>query len=143
ISAMVLSELGRGYAPCIRAALESRGFDGARVASTALGQALTFLRCLVVQHHVHALLRRAKSAVLVSAVSQVELPRSAAKRPGGSGPPSAEAPEPVDLLEVASLVERLPQIAEVKTQQSWEWPQDPPAAAENVSLLTLVEAVLV
>jgi len=142
VSAMVLSELGRGYEDCARMALAGRGFGGARVAVAPLQPALAFLRCLVVQHHVHALLRRAKSAVLVSAVSQVELPRSAAQ-PGGPGAQGDEPPEPQDLLEVEALVERLPQIAEVKAEQSWEWRQDLPADTKNGSLLTLVEAVLV
>jgi len=142
VSALVLSELGRGYEDCARAALASRGFGGARVAVAPLQPALAFLRCLVVQHHIHALLRRAKSAVLVSAVSQVELPHSAVQ-PGGPGVQGDEAPEPRDLLEVEALAERLPQIAEVKTEQSWEWRQDLPTPTKNASLLTLVEAVVV
>jgi len=139
ISAMLLSELGRGYGPCIASALERRGFNGARASSGPLSQALTLLRCLVVQHHVQALLRRAKSAVLISAVSQVELPAA----PAGARPRHDEAPEPHDLLEVERLAERLPEIAEIKAEQSWEWHQAPPPGAEKRSLLTLVEAVLV
>ena len=141
ISAMLLSELGRAYQPCVRAALESRGFSAALVDMPRLLHALTFLRCLVAQHHIQALLRRAKSAALISAVSQVELVGPAPKKGGGSGPHDGQAPEPQDLLEVERLVERLPQIAEVKAQQSWEWRQDLSAGAEKRSLLTLVEAV--
>jgi len=143
VSAMLLSELGRGYDPCVRAALQARGFGGARVGTGPLLHALTFLRCLVVQHHIHALLRRAKAAALISAVSQVELGGPARKNGAGSGPHDDENPEPQDLLEVERLVERLPQIAEVKAEQSWEWRQDLPPSAEKRSLLTLVEAVLV
>jgi hypothetical protein len=143
ISAMVLAELGRGYGACVAAALERRGFGGALPSTGPVAKALTLLRCLVVQHHIHALLRRAKSAALISAVSQVELSAAAAKRSSGAGPHPDETPEPEDLLEVERLVERLPQIAEIKAEQSWEWRQDPPPGAEMRSLLTLVEAVLV
>ncbi len=136
ISAMLLSELGRGYAACISALLAARGWDGQAVSRAPLAPALTFLSCLVEQHHIHALLRRAKSAVLVSAVSTVQL-RS------GSGTKPAPVGEPTDLLCVERLIERLPEIAEVKAEQSWEWRQDRPAGDEKPSLLTLVEAVLV
>jgi hypothetical protein len=143
VSAMLLTELGGGYGPYIAAALERRGFSSARASAGPLTQALTLLRCLVAQHHIHALVRRAKSAALISAVSQVELPAANSKQGAGAGPRPDATPEPHDLLEVERLVERLPQIAEVKTEQSWEWRQDPPPGAEKRSLLTLVEALLV
>jgi hypothetical protein len=136
ISAMLLSELGRGYSRCISAALTARGWDAQAPERAPLGQSLLFLRSLVAQHHVQALLRRAKSAVLISAVSEVEWR-------GGPGNKGEAAGEPSDLLSVERLVERLPEIAEVKAEQSWEWRQDQAPAAEKRSLLTLVEAVLV
>jgi hypothetical protein len=136
VSAMLLSELGHGYAPCISEALAARGWDTQAPNRAPLSLSLAFLRCLVTQHHIHALLRRAKSAVLISSVSQVEWR-------GGPGNKGAAAGEPTDLLSVERLVERLPEIAEVKAEQSWEWRQDPPAGAEKRSMLTLVEAVLV
>ena len=136
ISAMLLSELGHGFGRCIQSALKARGWDFEATEREPLAPALELLRCLVAQHHVHALLRRAKSAVLVSAVSEVELRGG----PGGKGTPASE---PRDLLHVERLVERLPEIAEIKAEQSWEWRQDRPLAAEKRSLLTLVEAVLV
>jgi hypothetical protein len=74
--------------------------------------------------------------VLVSAVSEV-VPASG---PGGQAP---GASEPTDLLLVERLVERLPEMADVKAEQSWEWRQDRPASNEKRGLLTLVEAVLV
>ena len=136
ISAMLLSGLGQGYSRCIQSALTARGWDPEGALREPLAPALELLRCLVAQHHVQALLRRAKSAVLISAVSEVEL-RGA---PGGKGTPVSE---PVDLLHVERLEERLPEIAEVQAEQSWEWRQDRPGNAEKRSLLTLVEAVLV
>jgi hypothetical protein len=94
------------------------------------------LRCLVMQHHVQALVRRAGSAVLISAVSQVEL------RHLPNGQKEAQG-EPLDLLWVEQLSERLPQIVEVKAEQSWEWAEDRPNGDAKRSLLTLVEALLV
>jgi hypothetical protein len=136
VSAMLLSELGSGYAACLAAALAKRGFDPDAVERAPLLPALELLRCLVMQHHVQALLRRAGSAVLISAVSQVEL------RQLPNGKNAAEG-EPRDLLWVERLSERLPQITEVKAEQSWEWPEDRPNGDARRSLLTLVEAVLV
>ena len=69
-------------------------------------------------------------------MSEVELP-------SGPGAQARAASEPTDLLSVERLVERLPQSADVKAEQSWEWRQDRPAGDEKRSLLTLVEAVLV
>jgi len=136
VSAMLLSELGRGYAPCISAALAARGWDPQAPHRAPLGPSLAFLRCLVTQHHIHALLRRAKSAALISKVSEVEWL-------GGPGNKGAAAGEPTDLLMVERLVERLPEIAEIKAEQSWEWRQDPPPGSGKHAVLSLVEAVLV
>jgi hypothetical protein len=136
ISVMVLSSLGDGYGRSISAALAARGWDPEAPKRAPLAESLAFLRCLVVQHHIHALLRRAKAAVLISAVSEVEWQ-------GGPGNKGAPAGEPRDLLSVERLVERLPQIAEIKAEQSWEWRQEAAAGAEKRSLLTLVEALLV
>ena len=136
VSVMLLSRLGEGYATCISAALAARGWDPEAPKRAPLAPSLAFLRCLVVQHHIHALLRRAKAAVLISAVSEVAWQ-------GGPGNKGAPAGEPCDLLSVERLVERLPQIAEIKAEQSWEWRQEAPAGAEKRSLLTLVEALLV
>ena len=133
---MLLSELGQGFGRCIQSALKTRGWDFEATEREPLAPALELLRCLVAQHHVHALLRRAKAAVLVSAVSEVELR-------GGQGSKGTPVSEPRDLLHVERLVERLPEIAELKAEQSWEWRQDRPGTAEKRSLLTLVEAVLV
>jgi hypothetical protein len=136
ISAMVLTELGSGFAPFMGSTLSARGWDPEAAYRPPLRSSLELFRCLLVQHHIHALLRRAKAAVLVSAVSEVEL-RSG---PGGKAAPVGD---PVDLLFVERLEERLPGIAEIKAEQSWEWRQDRQVGAEKRSLLTLVEAVLV
>jgi hypothetical protein len=136
ISAMVLTELGAGFAPCIGAALSARGWDPEAAHRPPLRSSLELLRCLLAQHHIHALLRRAKAAALISAVSEVEL-RSG---PGGKVAPAGD---PLDLLFVERLEERLPEIAEIKAEQSWEWRHDRQVGAEKRSLLTLVEAVLV
>jgi hypothetical protein len=136
VSAMVLSELGSGYGPCISEALSGRGWDPQATNRAPLAPSLAFLRSLIAQHHIHALLRRAKSAVLISRVSEVEWH-------GGAGRQGHAVGEPRDLLSVERLVERLPEIAEVKAEESWEWRQDPPAGGERPSLLSLVEAVLV
>jgi hypothetical protein len=133
---MLLTELGGGFAPCMGSALSARGWDPEAANRPPLRSSVELLRCLLAQHHIHALLRRAKAAVLVSAVSEVEL-RSG---PGGKAAPVGE---PVDLLFVERLEERLPEIAEIKAEQSWEWRQDRQVGAEKRSLLTLVEAVLV
>ena len=135
VSAMVLTELGAGYAKCIESALSARGWDSAAAHRPPLRSSLTLLRCLVAQHHIHALLRRAKAAVLVSAVSEVELR-------GGPGK-ATPVGEPTDLLFVERLEERLPGIAEIKAEQSWEWRRDRQVGAEKRTLLTLVEALFV
>jgi hypothetical protein len=136
VSAMLLSELGRGYAAHVRKAFEERGWDPSAPRRAPLQSALALLSRLVEQHHIHALLRRAKSAVLVSAVSQVTLRRL----PNGQ---NAAEGEPDDLLSVEHLAERLPEAAQTKAEQSWEWQQALPQGVKNGSLLTLVEAVLV
>lgn len=136
VSAMVLSKLGEGYGRCISSALAARGWDPEAPNRAPLAESLAFLRCLVAQHHIHALVRRAKAAVLISAVSEVEWQ-------GGPGNKGAPAGEPNDLLSVERLVERLPEIAEIKAEQSWEWREEPPGGAAKRSLLTLVEALLV
>jgi hypothetical protein len=134
ISAMLLSELGQGYGRCIAAAFGARGWDGQAALSGVLAGPLSLLRAFVTQHHIHALLRRAKGAVLITAVSEVEL-RSG---PGGKSSPIGE---PRDLLHVERLFERLPEIAEVKAEQSWESPQERQSGSEKRTVLTLVEAV--
>ena len=136
VSAMLLSELGRGYTVHLQSAFEARGWDPAAPGRAPLQPALALLSRLVEQHHIQALLRRAKSAVLVSAVSQVTLQRL----PNGQ---NAAQGEPHDLLSVEHLAERLPETTQTKAEQSWEWSQALPEGAKNGSLLTLVEAVLV
>lgn len=132
ISAMLLSRLGDGFAEHVQSAFSARDWQP----GPALGAALSLFRCLLVQHHLHALLRRAKAAALVTAVSQVELIHT----PNGQ---KSAVGEPQDLLHVERLVERLPQIAETKTEATWELSQELPGSAEKRSLLTLVEAVVV
>jgi hypothetical protein len=136
VSAMLLPELGAGYAKCIGSALSARGWDPGAAHRPPLQPSLLLLRCLIAQHHIHALLRRAKAAVLVSAVSEVEL------RPGpGKATPVGE---PADLLLVERLEERLPEIAQVKAEQSWEWQRERGLDTDKKrSVLTLVEAVFV
>jgi hypothetical protein len=84
---------------------------------------------------VQALVRRSLAAVLVSRVSEVELVTG----------PEGEAAEddPIDLLSVERLVERLPQNVEIEAEESWEWAQDRSEDGQKHRLLTLVEAVLV
>lgn len=134
VSAMLLSELGRGYGAHLRRVFEARGWDPAAAARAPLQPAVALFSRLVEQHHIHALLRRAKAAVLVSAVSQVTL------RTLPSGQSVAEG-EPLDLLSVEHLAERLPETAQSKAEQSWEWQRPLPQGSKNGSLLTLVEAV--
>jgi len=130
VSAMVLTELGRGYAPCIAAALAARGWSASGAESGPLADALTLLRSFVVQHHLRALSRRAKSAALISAVSRVDV------RTLPNGKTVADG-EPHDLLSVERLVERLPTNTDIKDEQSWEWRQDRAGGA----VITLVEAL--
>lgn len=136
ISALFLSNLGRGYRACMRRALAGRGWDGGLVDAAPLGPALELLARLVEQHHIHALLRRAERALLISAVSELDLE----SLPNGA---SAALGEPRDLLGVEHLAERLPQVAQIQSEQSWEWRRPSADAAGKRSLLTLVEAVLV
>jgi hypothetical protein len=131
VSAMVLSELGRGFREHVAQELQGRGF----AVGPALHQELDLLGVWLVQHHVQALLRRAHAAALVSAVSEVELGTA----PNGK---KTAVGEPRDLLSVERLVERLPEIAEPRAEASWELSREQPGA-EKRSLLTLVEAVLV
>ncbi len=130
ISAMQLASLGAGFEARLSSALAARGFDGA----DSLSAPLELFARLLEQHHVQALLRRAQSAVLVSAVSEVEL--------RGAGGAEQAASEPRDLLGVERLAERLPESATLKSELSWEWRRAHPSVP-GASLLTLVEAVLV
>lgn len=134
ISAMLLSELGGGYSRGVAAGLAARGWDTSALGSGPLASALTLLRCLVAQHHVQALLRRAGTAALVSAVSEVRLE----PLPGGKLVPDGE---PHDLLAVEQLVERLPASAEIEDEQSWEWRRERESDGAGAPVLTLVEAV--
>ncbi len=136
ISAMLLSQLGDGPQRCLAHALEARGFSTASLERGPLAEALLLLSRLLEQHHVHALTRRAASAVLISAVSEVKLRRLSSGQSAAQG-------DPRDLLSVEHLAERLPASAEIKAEQSWEWSRPLPAGAKDESLLTLVEAVLV
>jgi hypothetical protein len=136
ISAMLLSELGLGFGSASERALKSRGWDPGLTRRPPLSFALALHSRLVEQHHIQALLRRAKSAVLVSAVSEVKL----ASLPSGQ---EAAQGEPVDLLSVEQLAERLPRSTQPKAEHSWERRQPLTSDAKNASLLTLVEAVLV
>ncbi len=131
ISAMLLSQLGRGFHASVTRHLQSRGFSP----GPALLQELELFGAWLAQHHVHALLRRSRAAVLVSAVSEVQL------RSLPNGKKSAVG-EPTDLLGVERLVERLPEIAEPRAEQSWELSAEG-SDTEKPTLLTLVEAVLV
>jgi hypothetical protein len=126
ISAQLLPQLGAAYPRVIRAALAKRGWEASAAPGAPLWSAVSLLRCLVEQHHIQALLRRAKSAVLVSPVSEVRLKSG----PGGK---DVAASEPRDLLSVERLVERLPASADVKAEQSWE--------QRRGSTVTLIEAV--
>lgn len=134
LSAMLLPQLGRGFRACVEQALAQRGFS----AGPTLMDELALLGIWLQQHHVSALLRRAKAAILVSGVSEVTL------RSAPNGKKSAVG-EPRDLLGVERLVERLPQTVEPRAEHSWEapGPVDSRPGSENLSLLTLVEAVLV
>ena len=80
---------------------------------------------MVEQHHIHPLLRRAASAVLISAVSEVALDERG--RP---------ARDPVDLLGVQRLAERLPKAALLEAEHSWEW-------RKTAGVVTLVEAAYI
>jgi hypothetical protein len=128
VSAMVLSELGRGFRECVAEALERRGF----AVTPALEQELELLVVWLQQHHVHALLRRAQASILVSAVSELQLQSAA----NGKKTPLGE---PRDLLGVERLEERLPEQADPRTPQSWECERP---GVGGQSTLTLVEAVL-
>lgn len=136
VSALLLSGLGQDFRAAIGAAFEARGWGAPSTPRPPLGPALTLLKCLVQQHHVQALLRRARAAVLVSTVSQVELRRL----PNGQ---DAADGEPADLLFVERLSERLPEITEIKAEQSWERRLPHPSGASGRSLVALIEAVLV
>ncbi len=135
ISVLGLSALGRGFEACVEKAFEARGWDATpQLEGSPLGGALELQSRLVEHHHVQALLRRASGAVLVSAVSEVELEAL----PNGQ---SAAVGEPRDLLGVEHLVERLPTTTRPKAERSWECRRT--ADRQKVSLLTLVEALLV
>jgi hypothetical protein len=120
ISAFVLARLGEEFAGCIADAFAERGWPKDVTERAPLLPALSLFRCLLQHHHVQALRRRAQSAVLVSEVSEVELPQGAQS-------------EPRDLLFVQRLSERLPQATEIKAERSWE--------RQGARLVTLVEAL--
>lgn len=135
ISVLGLSALGRGFSACVAKAFEARGWDATpQLEGPSLRHALELQSRLVEHHHVQALLRRASGAVLVSAVSEVDLEAL----PNGG---SAAVGEPNDLLGVEHLVELLPTTAHPKAERSWECRRA--GSDQKVSLLTLVEAVLV
>lgn len=130
VSAMLLSRLGHGFQARVREALHGKGW----VPGPALEQELALFETWLAQHHVQALLRRAKAAVLVSAVSEVRVQTLANGKKAAVG-------EPKDLLGVEHLLERLPQSAETREEDAWEVATELPHSAEKLSLLTLVEAL--
>lgn len=141
ISALGLANLGKGLASYVRRAYAARGWEAAdSLAGSPLQPALELQSRLLEQHHIQALLRRASRAVLISAVSEVELELL-------DDGQSAAVDEPRDALGVEHLVERLPSAVQAQSERSWEWQRegetDPAADTEKHSLLTLVEAVLV
>jgi hypothetical protein len=136
ISALLLNRLGQEHRRALGDVLSERGWDRLATERPPLSAALDLFGCLLQHHHVQALLRRAEAAVLVSAVSQVELRRLP------NGQDAAEG-EPADLLFVERLSERLPQSAGIKAERSWEQRGPHPSGDKSRSLVTLVEAVLV
>ena len=131
ISAMLLTQLGAGFGPLIDTTLAARGWSR----GPELTAQLALFRSFLAQHHIHALLRRAKAAVLVSAVSEVELQALSSGKQNAVG-------EPVDLLGVERLQERLPEIAEIKAEHSWELARALDGSGGRSSL-TLIEALLI
>ena len=124
-----------GYGVYIERVLNTRGGDGARAVRTGrLAPAIALLSRLVEQHHIVALMRRAASAALVTAVSEVKLD----VLPNGQ---NVAREDPHDLLSVEHLAERLPRNAQPKAEQSWEWRRPVTEEGKQGVVLTLVEAV--
>jgi len=114
VSSMVLSELGAGFPLHVARCFSERGWELASPPSAALNDALALLTCIVQQHHVYALLRRAELAVLITGVSEAPLRVLSDGRLEASG-------DPRELLAVERLSERLPQGTEILAEADWEW----------------------
>jgi hypothetical protein len=135
VSSMVLTQLGVPFKSYVARAFHERGFDAKRIAEGSLGPSLSALACRIEQHHVAALLRVPKLAVLTSDVSETSVtldPLGHFVRVGASR----------TQLSVENLTDRIPSGHEPIAHNAWNWlrivPKRPGAPGASMSVEGLV-----
>jgi hypothetical protein len=135
VSSMVLTQLGVPFKSFVARAFQDRGFEPKRVAEGPLASSLSALACRVEQHHIAALLRIPKLAVLTSDVSETPVtfdPRGELVHVGASR----------TQLSVESLLDRLPSDRRPVDEGAWDWlrivPKRPGAPGASMSVEGLV-----
>jgi hypothetical protein len=114
VSSMVLTQLGVPFKSFVARAFQDRGFDPKRVARGPLTSSLSALACRVEQHHIAALLRIPKLAVLTSDVSETPVtfdPRGELIRVGAAR----------TQLSVETLLDRVPSDRRPIDEGAWDW----------------------
>ncbi len=134
VSCMVLPTLGAGFELHAADCLTKRGWPGAQVREHPLAPALALFVCLIQQHHIHALLRRAQLGVLISGVAETPL----RTLPNGKIEATGDT---LELLAVERLRERLPSSAEILAEASWEWSAAAGAAPGATRTSLMVEGI--
>lgn len=135
LSSMVLTQLGLPYKAFTARAFRARGFDAARVHDGVLDASLSALSCRVEQHHVAALLRLPKVAVLSSDVREGPVTVGPRGELVGLEPPRSQ-------LAVKRLADRIPSRVEPLATTAWNWLRVVPRRPGARGSLMSVEGVV-
>jgi hypothetical protein len=135
ISSMVLSQLGLPYKAFVARAFRARGFGPERVREGILEQSLAALACRVEQHHIGALLRIPKQAVLTSDVREVAVTLGPQGDLVALGAPRSQ-------LAVRYLTDRIPSRVTPRAEAAWEWLRIVPKRPGAEGSLMSVEGVV-
>jgi hypothetical protein len=135
ISSMVLTQLGIPFGPFVANAFRARGFRPERVQKGILKESVAVFSSRIEQHHIAALLRVPRLAVLSSDVSQSVV---------GVGPaPELVLLEPPRLqLGVPSLSGRIPSAVKPLMSGAWDWLRVVPTQSGAPGALMNVEGVV-
>jgi hypothetical protein len=135
VSSMVLTQLALPFRPFVARAFQERGFDAERVAQGPLGASLAAFACRLEQHHVAALLRIPRIAVLISDVGETPVTLDARGNLVRVGERRTQ-------LAVETLLDRIPRGHEPVAQGAWDWlrvvPKRPGAPGASMSVEALV-----
>ncbi len=135
VSSMVLTQLGLPFKSFAARAFQERGFGAKQDEGGMLDQSLSALACRVEQHHVAALLRVPRLAVLTSDISET----AATLGPSGE---VVRVGEPRTQLSVESLLDRIPSDVELLGHAAWDWLRVVPKRPGAPGASMIVEGVV-